>query len=292
MLQALINSLLPYDKITYTAKADDSDGIIDIIVGYMWEFINRDAKDKELIVEAKKLTGATDYETARNIYNYVVKLVPYKSDPVDRERLTAPIHLLKGHKKGEDCDGMVMLANALLTAANIKNRILVIAWRKPEFTHVVSQALVNGNWIEIDCTIGNGGGFDVKNRKIIRTKYYGNPMELKIETLQDDMTLSDCSCKNKRNKQAENVNVNFNPILIGNDLDQKMANYQNGTQGGNTPPQVIEKKIPVEKIVTRTITRDPLVKSLFMPKADPNEKIRPTLTLKKGAEQYKYPYFY
>ena len=159
----------------------DGDAGIDTIVSNMWRLINRDTKDPKVVAIAKQMKGRDDFQTIKNIFQYVRTNYHYKSDPDDTEWITAPKYMASGQVTGEDCDGLVMITVALLQAARIPARIKVIAWRMHDYTHVICEAKYAGNWMVLDPTRSDGFGNQV--RKIIREKIYGNPM--KLTSLED-----------------------------------------------------------------------------------------------------------
>jgi hypothetical protein len=320
----------PVEFKTQVAEANNHDRIIDKIVSEMWRLSNRDRLDEVLILQAKKLRKNNVDDTIKSVYDYVVSRVPYKLDPPGKERLTAPIHLINGNRRGEDCDGMVMLLSALLSALGIKSRIKVISWRLKEFTHVTLEAWNGSRWIELDATM-KSSGYDVKRRvigrvqtqdplQINRFKIYENPMKLEIETLEDNPQnymntanycalacncggMSDCGCggKCKRcgGKKPTNLNINVNPILIGNDLSS-FSNMVKEYTGQNpnvkvNPPQIIERErlVPQTKIVERpgkTIEKQVIIDNLERQKSVslPKEEKRLASAISTKGQTYIY----
>lgn len=245
---------MQYKKVnrsTDTIKKETHEKIIDEIVKQMWNFVNRDRLDEIIISKAKELQGRNPDETIKKVYRWIKTNVPYKSDPDDRERLTAPIHFVQRNQIGGDCDDMVMLLNALLESLGIKTRIKVVAWRKPEFTHVVSEAYNGNRWIELDPTMVANTGYDVKFRMpqgIPKVKYktYENPMEMKIEKLSDQIPSTGCrSCK----KKPVNENINVNIIPIGNTLNPAEVIKEN-----TSSPLPAQKEKIIKQYVDNTAT--------------------------------------
>lgn len=240
-----------------------ADCFTDHIVKKMWELSNRDSKAVSIKKRARSLTANSNKQTIRNIYRYVIDKVPYKSDPKGMEYIVAPIHLEEGRRYGGDCDCMVTLMTSLLTAAGVPSRIVTIAWRKPQYTHVVLEAKQNGKWIILDPTRAeNGYGRTVAKNKIRRTKKYENPMD--IVSLEDNIkALSDCGCGNhstlndcggkcgcrkcRSKNRAKNNNVNTNNVIIGNEFLHRL-----GISGGQQQPRqnrIIDDGGEVKKVV-------------------------------------------
>lgn len=238
----------------HKTKSLTADGVTDEIVEKMWELVYSDVGRNKTIQTAKKLKKSSDLETIKAVYQFVIDLMPYKDDPPDREQITAPSHFLTGARKGGDCDDMTIMLCGLLTALKIPCRIVTIAWRKEQFTHVIAEAKANGKWIILDATRENDGfNKTVPEHLIKRKKIYENPME--VEMLNDKYSdyndpylrladcgcmktaLSDCKCGGKCGKKcggkcgksAGNINNNSNPIniLIGNDTNINKLNKLN-----------------------------------------------------------------
>lgn len=184
----------------------DGDLGIDQTVAEMWRLVNRDVNNENIKKLVSELKKENKEQTAKNIFNYVWKNHKYKQDPIDAEQITAPLQMINGENPNEDCDGLVTLLVCLLLAAGIEARIKVIAWRRYEFTHVVAEAKINGNWIILDPTFKSVGWGNT--HKIIRFKNYENPMG-KLITLEDAP-----NCCKKRKGDL----VNMNNIVIGNEL--------------------------------------------------------------------------
>jgi len=225
----------------------DGDKGIDQTVSEMWRLINRDISDPLVISTAKGLTSPTEEQTASNIFNFVWKTIPYKSDPEWAEQLTAPVHLLNGNKIGEDCDGLVMVLVALLLAAKIDARIKVIAWRIQDYTHVVAEAKINGKWTVLDPTLKSAGYG--KTYKTIREKIYRNKSMGRMITLED----SPCSAGRRRRNDPVNQNI----IVLGNDITENSHNWdkldfnQVNPDARRSRPIIerITKEVPVTKRV-------------------------------------------
>lgn len=267
---------------TDTIDKSTHEEIIDEIVKRMWYLVNRDRLDEIIISKAKTLQGRNPEETIRKVYEWIKVNVPYKSDPDDRERLTAPIHFVQRNQIGGDCDDMVMLLNALLESLGIKTRIKVVAWRKPEFTHVVSEAFNGKKWIELDPTMIGTSGYDVKFRMPqgipkIKYKTYENPMEMKIETLADQ--IPGCNSCKKRKPVNENINVNIIPI--GNTLNPSEVIKENTS----TPLPKQQEKI-IKEYVDNTATLERDVKRFQQTKPVPVKAI----TSKGNSYIYQFGY--
>lgn len=180
MYQQLSDTVVMKDGTVATKKVVDlksGDAGVDQTVKIMKRLALRDSKEPEMIRIAKSRKGKNDVETAKNIFNFVVKKWKYVSDPEDSEFVTAPIHIVTGNTPFEylDCDDYSALLAALLLAAgeNFKVRFKVIAWRKHEYTHVYIECYIPSlkSWVPMDAVL-KSKGFGNERPKIIRKKYY------------------------------------------------------------------------------------------------------------------------
>ena len=234
----------------------DGDKGIDQTVEAMWRLINRDLKDEILIKKARELRGTDELETIKNTFDYVIKSFRYVPDPDDVELVTAPIYMINGKRPYGDCDDLVTVLVALLTANKIPCRIKVIAWRRYDYTHVICEVKYKNYWIPLD-PVKKADGFGNQVRKVIREKRYDN-------TMRDLVTLEDgnCGCQSKGRGKGDNSNViNF---IVGN-----------SKAGSNGKTEVIEKAVPVPvekvKYVDRpyTVTKTKIIKTPLRTIANP-----------------------
>lgn len=229
------------------------DSAIDKTVRKMWQLINRDVKNPDVLSKAKSLQGKSKEQTVKNIFDYVVNTFQYRSDPEGIEHFTAPVHLInKKFSKHLDCDDMVGILCALLTASKIPCRIKVIAWRRHDFTHVIAEAKYNGSWLDLDAVQGaNGFGHTVE--KIIRKKIYRNPNMGKLITLED----GPCCRTRNSGRGGRGDNINHNVISIGNQAYDVESGRYVDTPHQQKPPKpetkIVKEKIPVPYPVVKKV---------------------------------------
>lgn len=176
---------------------DGGDASVLATLAIMERLIVRDAVDPRVKAIVKKYRGRTQRETAKNLFDYMVKNFRYVSDPEDREHFTAPVYLLAKVSPFEyqDCDDLAGAMAALLTASGISNSLKVIAWRKTDppgqFTHVYNEATLDGKRVSIDLVM-RGRGFDNEKKPIIRSKLWkiGSKTPLPA-SLSDDLQYPD-----------------------------------------------------------------------------------------------------
>lgn len=109
------------------------------VLAEMENLVTQGMKDPLVQSIAQSLTGASWSDTLENDFVYLKKRVPYIQDPPDIERITSA-RLTVGKGMGEDCDGQSVAVATVLALQGIPSKFRVIAWRKPEFTHVFTVA--------------------------------------------------------------------------------------------------------------------------------------------------------
>jgi len=139
----------------------------------MLTYSRRDANNPFVKKIASELKGKTDFETVKNIFRYVRKRFPYKSDPKEVEFFTAAIHHLTGaFKKYCDCDDLTGILVTLFKASGLQSAIKVISWRNEYLTHVYALVDIPSLKISIpiDATVRELG--KEKYQPIRRSKLY------------------------------------------------------------------------------------------------------------------------
>jgi hypothetical protein len=161
-------------------KLSTGDKGVDETVSHMRRLALRDSSDR--IIRA----CMQEIRSARQAFDYIVKHVPYVSDPGrhvqidgwnfkvrdDQEFLVAPKYLLGEGLTGGDCDDMATALASTLVSLGVRCWFKTIAWRRPEFTHVYCLAEVQpGRIIPLDPVKGPGG-FGWEKTPILRYSTY------------------------------------------------------------------------------------------------------------------------
>lgn len=81
--------------------------------------------------------------------------IHYRLDPVETERIQAPLQTLE--LRSGDCDDKCILLASLLAALGHVPRF-VAQHNGQEFDHVYCETLINGHWIALDPTADGRGG--------------------------------------------------------------------------------------------------------------------------------------
>lgn len=142
------------------------------------EEMRRMARADASSAEVRQLVGRfrdDDWGFLQDAFRYVVKTVPYISDPAGEEFVVAPRHLIAKRWVGGDCDDMSTLLAALLIATGRKVWFKTIEW-KPDvsgFTHVYLLGEVPSAQLAIPLDAVKGPtGFGWEKRPYRRAKVY------------------------------------------------------------------------------------------------------------------------
>lgn len=170
----------------------DGDAAVDYTVrGPMCWLAVRDAAHPCVQALARRLSAGarSPVEAIRRAFAHVVDTIPYEPDPEDREEVTAPIYTLgcvlpyRGYRPHGDCDCQSTALFALLLAMGHDPTFRVVAWRKPDYTHVnVVVMLPDGTSIPLDAVM-KYDGWGRQRPARFREKFYRCPM--KIRALAD-----------------------------------------------------------------------------------------------------------
>lgn len=151
----------------YYTLSDTADTAIDETVEHMYRLAKEECKSEVIQNLAKRNKGASQLQTIRNLFDWVVANIKYELDP-PIETIRYPSRTILD-KKG-DCDCMSTLLGSLFCALGIKYKIKVIAHRKHQYTHVYLMVDTGlGFWIPIDPVLQI---FGQEKGKIIRRKIY------------------------------------------------------------------------------------------------------------------------
>lgn len=136
-------------------------------LGIMADLAIRDASSDIVRDFVRRCTkGATTSDaTVRCLYDTMVSMYPYVSDPTDREFVHAPIHTLAYNSPYDyrDCDDLSTAFASILKAAGVPNRFRVINWRKTDpplqYTHVYNEwySREKRRWFPSDIVMGKDG---------------------------------------------------------------------------------------------------------------------------------------
>lgn len=150
------------------------DAGVDKTIEEMSRMARSDASSTELQRVIAQFRG-DDWGFLQDAFRYVVKTVPYISDPEGQEFVVAPRHLIAKRWVGGDCDDMSTLLAALLLAAGRKCWFKTIEW-KPDvsgFTHVYLLGEVPSLQLAIPLDAVKGAtGFGWEKRPYRRAKVY------------------------------------------------------------------------------------------------------------------------
>jgi len=83
----------------------------------------------------------------------VIKAIPFRPDPVDRELLQRPYYTMNNMGAGGDCDDKAICAASYAALVGIPYRFVAVRRADRIYLHhVFTELYINGRWIHADCT--------------------------------------------------------------------------------------------------------------------------------------------
>ena len=141
--------------LTYSAKS------LKALVSYRYSSVDMDMHFSKMNALAQELRGETDFETVRNVHDYLIKNYEYDS------RAELGNHTdIEGFRDGVMvCTGYSMATYYLLNTMGISTRIIVGFGGSPEEAkigtdenHMWNMVQVEGKWYNLDVTWDDAGG--------------------------------------------------------------------------------------------------------------------------------------
>jgi len=129
---------------------------------------------KEVATSAEQFRGVNNFETARNIWNYLRKELKYKKDPNGYQFIKLPRRLTT--VKNGDCKSYSLLAASILSALKMPVIFRYGAYNTeltPSHVYVITKD-ENGNEIIID------GVYNYFNKEVPYFKKYDYPMNIQV----------------------------------------------------------------------------------------------------------------
>jgi hypothetical protein len=150
LLEAVKLTKKPADRDEVVYKDGDTSDIIKTVL-----IADKMATDKRFLKRlAPLLKGRNDYETARNVWNWTKKNIPYVKDKLGYERIRLPHKTIWDSyrfKDGGDCKTFTIFVCDLLRELGIKSIIRFIAQKgQSKATHVYTVALIDGKEVVTD----------------------------------------------------------------------------------------------------------------------------------------------
>jgi hypothetical protein len=101
---------------------------------------------------AHVLKGRNDYETCRNIWQFVYNHIAYKKDKDGYEQIRSPARSWHDRKSGVDCDCYTTFISSILANLGIKHLLRITKYSRDYFQHIYPVALLPGNKrVILDC---------------------------------------------------------------------------------------------------------------------------------------------
>lgn len=101
---------------------------------------------------ADVLQGKNDYETCRNIWQFVYNHIAYRKDKDGYEQIRSPARSWHDRKAGVDCDCYTTFISSILTHLGIRHKLRITKYHRDYFQHIYPIAeLQNNRQVVIDC---------------------------------------------------------------------------------------------------------------------------------------------
>ena len=100
---------------------------------------------------AKVLKGTNDYETCRNIWQFVYDHIAYRKDKEGYEQIRSPARSWHDRKAGVDCDCYTTFISSILTNLGIKHKLRITKYSRDYFQHIYPIALLPNKQVVLDC---------------------------------------------------------------------------------------------------------------------------------------------
>ncbi len=143
-------------RIALDESQPDAYSIVSILQGLAEQFA-RDPSIREFTVN-EVLCSSRNNDVAGHvskIADFVMEQLIYTRDPVGSEYVISPINLIgqivaNQHPTG-DCDDHVLLLNSMLGSVGVPTKVVAVKLNGSAlFNHVISSALINNTWTDID----------------------------------------------------------------------------------------------------------------------------------------------
>ena len=98
------------------------------------------------------LKGNNEYETCRNIWEFVYRHIAYNKDRDGYEQIRSPARTWHDRSSGVDCDCYTTFISSVLTNLKIRHKLRITKYSHDYFQHIYPIALLkNGRQVAIDC---------------------------------------------------------------------------------------------------------------------------------------------
>jgi hypothetical protein len=148
-----IRSGAQYDHLFPGAEVDTHTGLKNAGVGDTVSFIPRVVS--KTLAHTKGLAGIArgrnDYETCRNIWQFVYDHIAYRKDKDGYEQIRSPARSWHDRKEGVDCDCYTTFISSTLTNLGIKHKLRITKYSRDYFQHIYPIALLQGKEVILDC---------------------------------------------------------------------------------------------------------------------------------------------
>lgn len=103
---------------------------------------------------AARLKGKNDYETCRNIWDFVYTHIAYKKDEEGKEQIRSPARAWYDRRQGVDCDCYTTFISSILSNLNIRHKLRITKYKEEHFQHIYPIVpRTDGTYITVDCVV-------------------------------------------------------------------------------------------------------------------------------------------
>ena len=101
---------------------------------------------------AKRLKGSNDYDTCRNIWQFVYGHIAYRKDKDGYEQIRSPARSWHDRRDGVDCDCYTTFISSILTNSGIRHKLRITKYNHDYFQHIYPVAVLKDKrQVIIDC---------------------------------------------------------------------------------------------------------------------------------------------
>ncbi len=97
------------------------------------------------------LKGRSDYESCRNIWEFVYGHIAYRKDKEGYEQIRSPARSWHDRRAGVDCDCYTTFISSILSNLGISHKLRITKYSKDYFQHIYPIAQVGGKPVILDC---------------------------------------------------------------------------------------------------------------------------------------------
>ncbi len=118
-------------------------------VAFIPKVVNKTLEQTKAI--AQVLKASNDYDTCRNIWQFVYGHIAYRKDKDGYEQIRSPARSWHDRRAGVDCDCYTTFISSILTNLGIPHLLRITKYSRDYFQHIYPVAVKGGKEIILDC---------------------------------------------------------------------------------------------------------------------------------------------